>query len=43
MPPTTDAEPKHDTTRRVVVVLLVILIPTITVIGALVLALLEMN
>lgn len=43
MTPATDAEPKHDTTRRVVVVLLVILIPVITVIGALVLALLEMN
>jgi hypothetical protein len=43
MPLTTDAEAQHDTTRHVVVVLLVVLIPVITVAGALVLALLELN
>jgi hypothetical protein len=42
MPHAGDTEPNRPT-RRVVIILLAILIPAITVIGALVLAMLELN
>ena len=43
MPLSDSTEHKRPTTRRFVVVLLAVLIPAITVIGALVLAMLELN
>jgi len=43
MPLSGSAEHKHSATRRVAIILLAVLIPSITVIGALVLAMLELN